>query len=253
MKKRSMAIVCVAIAVLSVCIFLSFKLTGGGDGGDARITLPQQGEGDIRQPEDMEKYNINTVEQIEISRENIKAVVASLRRPEQYSFTAQTEYRHARGSASFRTECWRAQGASRFVLYGRNGGVTKNILLTENHAYIWGSGGESFYKGSRGDFSEDDAGNIPTYEDIADLPDSHILEAGVTELESGEKCIFVLSEDPERGERTEWYVSIASGLLVRAGDRAADGTLHYEMNVTELAVGTVDAEKLLLPNGAQPE
>lgn len=87
-------------------------------------------------------------------------------------------------------------------------------------------------------FTADIAQRMLSYESVLHLPVEDIVQADYRE-EDGIYCIYVATRRDEGGYEDSYWVSVASGLLLKA-ERRCDGELVYRFTSSE-------------PEGAPPE
>lgn len=253
MKNKTTIAVFLSLIILAVAIFISvFAKSMLDNNKNSAITLPGQDTPSLDTAVDIQKQNNKIVEQLEITRENVKNVIKTLKRLPEYHYKADTVYYYGDGeSGGFSTEGWIAEDMSKTIKYSSSGTVQQQTLLTDEFVYIWGSRSDgSFFKGMAGDFTADDTGHIPTYEDILKFEDDNIIYGGF-EKRGDYQCIVAETENPNSGYIERWYISVENGLLVAAKGREGE-ELVYMIEITELSFEMSDQSVFLLPNGARP-
>ena len=118
------------------------------------------------------------------------------------------------------------------------------IRVPDSKVYAWNAGDSTAYQGKAGDFTDDAAAMLPTYEDV--LADEVQLTAAGRQDINGEPCIAVTFE--QDGYRCVYAVSTVSGLLAQASFYDGD-TLTRKVTVSELSTETPDSELFTLPDG----
>lgn len=118
------------------------------------------------------------------------------------------------------------------------------IRVPDSKVYAWNAGDSTAYQGKAGDFTDDAAAMLPTYEDV--LADEVQLTA------AGRQVLTVNRVLPLRlsrtGYRCVYAVSTVSGLLAQASFYDGD-TLTRKVTVSELSTETPDSELFTLPDG----
>ena len=212
------------------------------------ITLPE-----VPTPtEPAEASEPDALDRIEITQENIQAVVSTMSRPDVYSRSVMIETFWENGQAAYSISADTAHGMTSLRIIQPDG-AEKRIIVTDDKLYIW-------YGGDRYPFiaSAEDAGDshriadewqmLITYEDILKLEKNAIVRAGYTEF-GGEDCIFIEYRSPLLGYLRECYVSIEFGLIVGAQEYDETGALIYRMTVSESIEGETDPTAFTLPDG----
>ena len=245
--------VALATALLVAVLLVSFYFASRSYLGDAGlITLPSTG-GDIDvDPGDLGQ-NGQLVDGVRIDTANVQRVVGTLHRPAEYRFTARTtQVYHSRSSEYLVSGAVKNENSAIVTqLVSRNGSAVsqaaRHVVLTPDTYYAWPQGEINYHQGPRGDYSYDDAGGIPTYEDLLLLPQQSLLEADYVMYQQ-ELCIMVLAQNPITGAQERYYISLNSSLLY-AFESYYQGTLTYSMVQTNFSQEAVGEEAFLLPNG----
>lgn len=249
MKKRTLPVVFAALFVLAAALLIGLFVfdRSVGDGG---ITLPpEQGTVPIDPTPGISRENDGKIADITVDKDNVQRVIASLSRPTEYGCRASAVYSYTGGSKTLDSRWWVRPGICRANQYDAGGKLRTQAILTEQHVYLWGSEGGTYYEGSPGDFTADELGRVPSYEDVCALPPEQILDGRLSDW-GGVSCISVRSGTADA--YTDWYISLDNGLLMYAETREQD-TVVYSVTLTELSVGAAEDSLFLLPNGAQPE
>ena len=124
------------------------------------------------------------------------------------------------------------------------GAVQSTLLRAGDTAYTWENGSTTFYKGTWGEFSDDSAAMLPTYEDVLD--EGVVLSSAGRQDIDNEPCIMV--EFEQEGYRCVYYVSAASGLLKKAAFYQSE-TLVRQVVVSNLKTEQPEETLFVLPNG----
>lgn len=109
--------------------------------------------------------------------------------------------------------------------------------------YAWNAGDSTAYQGKAGDFTDDAAAMLPTYEDV--LADEVQLTAAGRQDINGDPCIAVTFE--QDGYRCVYAVSTVSGLLAQASFYDGD-TLTRKVTVSELSTGNAGQRIVYAPD-----
>ncbi len=253
MKRGKMAqAVAIATTLLLIVLACSFYFTSRSYLDQIQtITLPGEnggltvGAGELGE-------NADVVDGVAIHPENVKDVIRTLRRPAEYQYTALvTQSYHSLENQTQVTAAVKGERC-RLRITPADGGQEKNIILTPDSYYAWlSSSSPQYYQGSRGEYSYDEAGGIPTYEDVLEL---EILEAGYTERD-GKACIYVKAARPVdnamgAGLMVEdtYYIAVSTGLLDGAESQVG-GLTAYSMQQTAYQADSPAETEFVLPNG----
>ena len=169
MDKNLARRVAAVVGVLAAGLIVSFYWPAGS-GSSPEIVLPQTGSAGIDVDVGREEYNRHVADEVTVDRESVQRVVASLERPEEYTFTGQTTlyYGDQSNTVSVRGA---VRGELVKVVQSLPDNLYKHTILTASDAYIWGSDTLSYYSGARGGFTVDELAILPTYEDLLGLPE----------------------------------------------------------------------------------
>ena len=185
---------------------------------------------------------------VEVTADNVQAVVATLNRPQYYSRELEVENIWQDGSAVYKINTAVYEGVTSISVQSSSN--TKNVIVNDTKAYIWYDGDRSFLetdmKGVSGIKDTDEFQMLVTYEDIFALDKDEIVNAGYTEY-GGEDCIFVSAISGTLGYRTDYYISVPLGLLVAAFEFDGD-TLVYRMSAGTCDLNTPGADAFRLPD-----
>ena len=249
MKQRTRTAVFWALGVLAAAIIFSIFLMPFSTGGQQNeITLPERETTDVDVDVQIKEYNQKIVESIDITKDNVQQVIATLQRPQQYHYQAETTYLWNDGSAVLRTEGWVKPGVSKVVQYSAAGVPEKHTLISGDTVYIWGQDADTYFEGNSGAFNVDDAGYIPTYETILQQNPENIIGGGFALYEQT-ACIYAKTRNPESGYVEMWYIAVDSGLLV-AQESTDSGTPVYAVRITAWATEQQDSLVYALPGDA---
>lgn len=194
----------------------------------------------------------NGLERVEVTADNVQAVIATLTRPESYSrdVTIEKFYNEGSASASFDLSTHVYKGVTAIQMEGT--GADKNILVTADTLYIWYEKDSEPYKGPLGSSGDgtrtsDEYSMIMKYEDILNLKPESIQDAGYIEYNE-QDCISVTYQSGELGYITKCYISVDLGLLV--GAEQFDGTTRvFRMMTGACDVSEPDQSLYVLPDG----
>ena len=185
-----------------------------------------------------------SVADVEIGLENARGVIESLARPREYSCKIRNTLYYTGGSSALECRQYVHGDAVRTDTLSVSGALQSTLLRQGDTVYAWDTGDNTPHEGSWGDFSNDAAAMLPTYEDTL-AEGVQLTDAGREDVE-GEPCIRVSFE--QGGYRCVYYISAASGLLKTARFYSGE-TLTREVTVSELKIEPPDEELFSLPDG----
>jgi len=190
---------------------------------------------------------------VEVNRDTVQAVVSSFARPDSYSRDVWIESYWESGQAVYNIKVSVADGMTSLLAVPQIG-AEKRIIVTPDALYIWYKGDRQPFiggAGSAGDDSReaDEWQMMITYEDILELNKYDIIDAGYTQYD-GADCVFAVYLSPMLGNTTTYFVSLGLGLVIAADEHDKAGTLIYSMRAGQCAIGEVDPEAFILPDGS---
>lgn len=235
----------IGAAVLVGLLFLSYVLSSGMlHRKDTGIVLQSGTENAPTVSSGSQLLTAQSVADVTIGPDNAQKVIASLTRPESYSCIIENTLYYSGGSSTLRCRQYMLDGMVRTDWLTEAGAVQSTLLRAGDTAYTWDNGSTTFYKGAWGDFSDDSAAMLPTYEDVLDESIA-LTSAGRQDIDN-EPCIMV--EFEQGGYRCVYYVSAASGLLKKASFYQGEN-LTRQVVVSNFKTEQPDAELFTLPNG----
>ena len=209
--------------VLVLLVVLSFVLSSGWmHGSSTGIILPGS-EGDSPTVgTGSALLTGQSVDDITIDVNNAKTVIATLARPAAYSSRIENTIYYDGGSAALYCHRYVRDNVMRTDTLGSDNQVQSTLIrVPDSKVYAWNAGDSTAYQGKAGDFTDDAAAMLPTYEDVPFEQD-------------GYRCVYA--------------VSTVSGLLAQASFYDGD-TLTRKVTVSELSTETPDSELFTLPDG----
>ena len=213
MKKRSLAALVAAVVVIAVGILISLLFSTSGTEDAYVISLPSQGSAVIDPSYELGQSNRDQLQIISVDKNNIQAVVASLKRPEAYSCRIATTYYYRNSNTTLVSNLWKQDSTVRISQLNAAGEETEQVLLTDRAAYLWGAGENTFTRFNRQDQDIDLYSRAPSYENLLLLSSDQILEGSILELD-GHLCLYAKTEDVVTGEVEQWYILVENGLLL---------------------------------------
>lgn len=185
----------------------------------------------------------DALQELEVTRENVKTVIASLKRADSYHRVLTCESFWNGGSAAEQIEVWVRGDSVRMVTTSSE--TVKNILITQGELYIWNEGSRNIYSGKADIRDVDEYQRLVTYEDILEIPDKQISEAGYVDY-NGTYCIYAVYTDKLLGYTHRVYVCVSNGLVM--GDETFDGeTLIFNQVSSEPEIVTPEDEVFAKP------
>ena len=194
----------------------------------------------------------DTLDRVEVNRENIQEVVSSLSRPETYSRDVIIETFWEGGQAEYKITAGTARGVTSLRIVPPEG-PEKRIIVTPDTFYIWYYGDRTPYIGLMDDAdgglkAVDEWQMLISYEDLLELDKEDIVDAGYTEF-GREYCIYAEYRSPLLGYTQKYYASIDLGLIIGAEEYDETGALVYRMTSSECTIDEVDLSEFTLPDG----
>lgn len=235
----------IGAAVLVGLLFLSYLLSSGVlHRKDTGIVLQSGTENAPTVNSESQLLTAQSVADVTIGPDNAQKVIASLTRPEAYSCVVENTLYYDGGSSTLRCHQYMRDDVVRTDWMTEAGTVQSTLVRAGDTAYTWENGSTAFYEGTWGDFSDDAAAMLPTYEDVLD--EGVVLSSAGRQDMDNEPCIMV--EFEQQGYRCVYYVSAASGLLKKASFYDGE-TLARQVVVSNLKTETPDEALFTLPNG----
>jgi len=238
----------VIIAVLLVFALLAFFLFFRD------VETPEVRLAESPATEEDEGMPHNPAALIEITPDNVQAVIATLERTEAYSRTiSQTRYwSEGTGSATSEADIWLSPYALRIIWADG-----ENMILTEGEYHIWFDDRPHQTRpvtaglGVSLEQILDEFQGIPSYESVLELDPDQIVEAGYVLKNIGgvyEYCIYLVFAGGTLGYTDRYYISLSSGLLIAM--LTTDGDVPvFRMDTLRLTLDAPPAAMFLLPDG----
>lgn len=247
-KKGVILAIVFTVVVAAAGILVNTFLLGGSGYQAGNIVLPQQGDLDIDFSDDLRTHNQNVLKEVTVDRENVIDVIQTLFRPQEYSYKAEAAVISDEGRRTLSTSGYISFNHAKIILAFEGDAPAQHTVLTEDRVFIWAEGSQVYYEGSRGEFSSDDIGMIPTYEDIVKLDNFTVIEGSFLIDEDGQSLIFAKVLNANTGMVEKYYVSVENGLLIRSETEQDEKTV-YQMHITELELKSPDGSNYMLPSG----
>lgn len=238
-------IAAIGAGVLVGLLFLSYVFSSG--------LLHRSGTGILLQSEtdtaptvsaESQMLTAQSVADVTVGTNNARQIIASLVRPEAYSYVIENTLYYDGGSAMLRCRRYARDGLVRTDTLSSTGAIQSTLLRDGETVYAWNAGDSTAYEGKWGEFTDDAAAMLPTYEDVLDESIS-LTAAGRRDIEN-EPCIMV--EFEQDGYRCVYFVSAATGLLKKASFYSG-GSLVREVVVSSVKTEEPDKALFTLPDG----
>ena len=240
-KKKTTAVSVVLCLVLLV--FVGILVAGQQKGGHS-IVLPKPTTDSESGDNSSDTLELNVVT---IAPGTVQPAINTLSRPITYQRTQTVETFWSGGSGRSVSRVSVRGGLTRVDTTLADGGVS-HLLVNGSSAAIWYDEEETWSVLTTQQFSADVAQRMLSYEDILDLDVSQILRAEYRE-ENGIYCIFVCTAPDSDGYWDQYWVSVSSGLLLKA-ERYINEELIYRFSASEPESDTPAEEMFLLPDGS---
>jgi hypothetical protein len=158
----------------------------------------------------------NNGNSIEVTPRTLKAVLGTLVRTESYSRTyTVTDYANGGQKKETALGLWQKGGSVRLSI--TEGSAVRNILVRDGSLYIWYNGYTGVFKSALPEDALrreiDRFTRLVTYEDILELPQEDILDAGYADVD-GQPCIFAEYRSGQLDYVTRINIAVGSGLVV---------------------------------------
>ncbi len=235
----------IGAGALVVLLFVSFAISAGVlRERDTGIILPDGTENAPVVSAGSQWLTAQSVADVEIGTDNALKVIASLKRPTEYSCKIENTLYYSGKSSVLTCRQYVRGGVVRTDSVNAAGTVQNSLLRRGDVIYAWNAGETAAYEGKTGSFTDDTAAMLPTYEDV--LCDGIVLtEAGRQDVDF-EPCIRVTFE--QEGYRCIYYISAVTGLLKTASFYSGD-VLARQVTVRELENEAPDEAQFVLPDG----
>lgn len=234
MSTKRMTMIVVFGVLFVVVVVLISQIAGIPTRRMEDIPLPTPSAGQGEDPLGSGGSPAPAVDQVVVTPENVQRVIGTIVRPERYSRELTIETFHDGGV--YVVSILTAKKDDATAIRETSGATVRHIIVTEDMGYIWYDGSQRIFEralpgdGGDGDLADQYA-RILTYEDVLALPKASIADAGYTRV-GEEDCIYVDYTAGAYGNRSIFYVSITSGLLVSAERYEPEddgGQLFYRM------------------------
>ena len=240
-----------AIGVLFIAVFVGVMLIASYMG---RVSTTVQLPETVSAPVIPSEAVTDTLDRVEVNRETVQDVVATLSRPDTYSREVIIELYSESGQAVYNISV-NTDGGITSLRVRPSVGEEKRIIITPETLYIWTAGDREpysnpYYPGVHGDAARtsDEWQMMVSFEDLLAMDAGDIIDAGYIEF-GGENCVYAVYLTPLFGYTGKYHISIELGLLTGAEEYDSSGALIYRMTAGECTIGESDAADFALPDG----
>lgn len=231
---------CIAVAIIAAIVIL-IKAIGSPDDSHA-ITIPSPAV------ETGGNIGDDGVNRVEVTPETVKVVLGTLARAESFSRTYTIKNYWDGGESESTLSYW--QKGSNIRMNIKQNNTVRNILVLGNDLYVWYDGSSGIFKSklSESNVSRevDMFSGLVTYEELKEIPQEDILNAGYIE-HSGQACIYAEYKSGELNYVKHLYVSNDTGLLVSLEKYDGD-TLIYSMESVSIELSTPSDDIFKIPS-----
>ena len=239
MKKR-IIYGCVAVVIIVAIVILVKALSSPDDSHAINMPSPVVDSGG--------SAGDDGINRVEVTPETFKAVLGTLSRAESFSRTYSIKTYWDGGESESTLSYWQKGGNIRISISQNE--TVRNILVIGNDLYVWHDGSSGVFKSKLSESSVsrevDKFSGLVTYEDIMEIPQEDILDAGY-DVHSGQSCILVKYKSGELNYVNRLYVSVDNGLLIAAEKYDGD-TLIYSMESDSPELSTPSDEIFAIPS-----
>ncbi len=186
-------------------------------------------------------------QRVELTTDTVQRVIATLERPESYARTVTVETVGESGEVGQTTAQVVADGGWTQVTATLPDGRVCHTVVGEGKRYVWYDDQRSWQEYPAQERTADLSQRLPTYEDVLALNQSEIV--GADYANSGElPCVYVAVAEGELGYIEEYWVSVDTGLLVRAESRKGED-VFYRMSGYTVETPATPGLSFALPDG----
>lgn len=186
-------------------------------------------------------------QRVEVTVDTVQRVIATLERPESYARTLTVETIGEEGNVGRTTAQVVVDGGWTQVTATLPDGRVCHTIVGEEKRYVWYDDQRSWQEYPAQERSADLSQRLPTYEDVLAVVQSDIVDARYQN--SGDlPCIYVAVEEDELGYVEEYWVSVDTGLLVRAESRKGED-VFYRMSGYTVETPAAPGLSFTLPDG----
>ena len=247
-KNRTLVAILVTILIVAAMFFSFGRSLFTGD--LPQIVLPDNtpgvGTSDLGTSTE---ENENQFLRVEVNPGTVQSVIASLSRNPSYYRTLIVENHWSEElSTTTNVQVWVDNDWSH-IIQTLPSGLIRHDVVGNGQIYFWYDGEKNWMSAPADERSADLAQHIPTYETVLDLETESITATGY-ELQGDIPCIYVQAQLDVDGYESRYWISVDSGLLVRA-ETLENGVVIYSMSaLTPIqSPGSVTTATFTLPDG----
>ena len=247
-KNRSIIAVTVTLLIL-VAMFASFG-RNLFSGKDTQVVLPPEdsSQNETSSSSVMPDHSTQFL-RVEVTPQTVQSVIGSLSRNTNYyreltvnNFWSETDF------TATTVQVWVDSGWTH-IKQTLPSGLIRHDLVGEEQVYYWYEGDKSWRTAPADTLSADLAQHIPTYETVLALDTDSITATGY-ELQGELPCIYVEVQSEMAGYGERYWVSVDSGLLVRAEVLEADSVIYSMSALSPIqSPAPLTEETFALPDG----
>jgi len=253
MFQRKQSIFIIGAVIIALVLLCAFFFTPGADTPDIQLADPAPGTGN---GDDLTAES-PAAPVVEITTENVQAVIATLTRIESYSREIrQTRYWDGGQSYGSRMATILVTPEIMRLRWDNN----ENMVITADTYHLWFGGGAVITRPVTAGLGEsldkilDQFQGIPSYETVLELDPAQIIAAGYTERNIGGELrtvIYVAVETGTLGYTDFFYICLSTGLLVEM--ETFDGEIPiYRLETLHLSLKIPLPEDFHLSDGSDP-
>lgn len=250
MDRKRLTYMTMGFGVLLLVILI--LLVWGGRRQSGQIVLPESQTDSSGTGGDSQASRLNM---IAIDPETVGPAISALDRPAAYSRTQLVETFWSGGSGQSSYQIYVSGSRTRLDMALPDGSVRHTLVDSgTGHgsiAGVWYDEETEWTRLRGGALAADQAGRMPTYETVRDLPAADMVQADYRESD-GEQCIYVETRADADGYQDRYWVSVESGLLT-AAERLWNGELVYRFSAGDLEISPQEEDLFLLPDGSTLE
>lgn len=185
---------------------------------------------------------------VKITPETVQNVIAAMQRKQQYYRELKVEHYWGepgkRESAVNSVQVWNDGDYQKTTIVSPDSSLF-SALTADGSTYIWYGSDKSYKEYPTDALEKDLLQNIPTYEDVLQLPTERITRAG---FEQG--CVFVEAREETLGYLERYWISTETGLLVESETQTEEGELLvYSMSEKLISGLSAEDASFTLPDG----
>ena len=244
MKKKHMPAFAMVLGVILMLVVVFIAQRTHHRSGTIVLPRPQTETGES----DTQTGESDAFNEVRVTPSTVQLAINTLSRPSVYSRTHTVETFWSGGSGLESYSVSVSSGKTRIDYQLSDGGVC-HMLVSGNQAAVWYDEETTWTVFRAEQFSADIAQRMPTYETVVSLPSSSITEADYRDLD-GIGCIYVETAADEAGYHDAYWVSVSSGLRVRA-ERFWEGEVVYRFAASEVSTAPPEENLFRLPDGSR--